>query len=132
MEEAKLVPFDQQVAGHDKLMLLSTNDLIVVKPCKKRELNFYQDVLNFPEFQDFIPECYGTVRAATEQDLNLLDKTGIEENSLIQDDTIKIDTSESANHILFYKHKRSSHHLTLYIIHILLSLTLFFFHKIYV
>lgn len=122
MEEAKLVRFDQQVAGHDKLMLLSTNDLIVVKPCKKRELDFYQDVLNFPEFHDFIPECYGTVRAATEQELNLLDKSEIEDNTLLQEDTIKIDTSQSSDHILFYTHRHASHHLTIYII---LSLTLF-------
>ncbi|KAI9245271.1 hypothetical protein EDC94DRAFT_665308 [Helicostylum pulchrum] len=77
MDDCKLVHFDQQVAGHDKLMLMSTNDLIVVKPCKKRELDFYQDAINFPDFQDFTPECYGTVRAATEKDLKLLDKSDI-------------------------------------------------------
>lgn len=95
MEEARLVHFDQQVAGHDQLMLMPTNDLIVVKPCKKRELDFYQDVLNFPDFQDFVPECYGTVRAATENDLDLLDKSGLE------DKTVKLDTSQNMDHILF-------------------------------
>lgn len=95
MEEWNLIHFDQQVAGHDQLMLLPTNDLIVVKPCKKRELDFYQDALNFPDFQDFIPECYGTVRAATEKDLKLLDKSELDNK------TVKLDTSQSSNHILF-------------------------------
>lgn len=95
MEECNLVHFDQQVAGHDKLMLMSTNDLIVVKPCKKRELDFYQDALNFPDFQDFIPECYGTVRAATEKDLKLLDK------SELDDGTVKLDNNQTSDHILF-------------------------------
>ena len=96
MESAQLVPFNQQVAGHDKLMLLSTNDLIVVKPCEKPELDFYQDALNFPEFQDFIPACYGTVRAATEKDLLLLDDSTLEGN------TIKMDAHQDTDHILFF------------------------------
>ncbi|EPB92936.1 hypothetical protein HMPREF1544_00010 [Mucor circinelloides 1006PhL] len=60
MDTASLVHFDQQVAGHDQLMALPTSDLIVVKPCKKKELEFYQDAHTFPEFQDLLPECYGT------------------------------------------------------------------------
>ncbi|KAI9357103.1 hypothetical protein BD770DRAFT_301170, partial [Pilaira anomala] len=80
--------FDQQVAGHDKLMSMSTNDLIVVKPCKQRELDFYQDAISFPDFQDFFPECYGTVRAATEKELKLLDATELEESS----NTLKLET----------------------------------------
>lgn len=96
MDDCKLVHFDQQVAGHDKLMLLSTNDLIVVKPCKKRELDFYQDAINFSDFQDFIPECYGTVRAATEKDLKLLDKSEFENN------IVKLDTNQNSDHILFF------------------------------
>ncbi|GAN03778.1 inositol hexaphosphate kinase 3 [Mucor ambiguus] len=77
MDTASLVHFDQQVAGHDQLMALPTSDLIVVKPCKKKELEFYQDAHSFPEFQDFLPECYGTVRAATESDLKILDDSAL-------------------------------------------------------
>ncbi|CEG67453.1 hypothetical protein RMATCC62417_03882 [Rhizopus microsporus] len=67
--------FDQQVAGHDKLMLLttSTDDLMIIKPCKPKEVNFYQDAQNYPEFLDFLPQCYGTLRAATEHDLSILE-----------------------------------------------------------
>ncbi|KAF1796647.1 hypothetical protein V8B55DRAFT_1546536 [Mucor lusitanicus] len=90
MDTTSLVHFDQQVAGHDQLMALPTSDLIVVKPCKKRELEFYQDAHSFPEFQDFLPECYGTVRAATENDLKILDDSALAENK-----TIKIDTSDN-------------------------------------
>jgi len=97
MDTASLVHFDQQVAGHDQLMALPTSDLIVVKPCKKKELEFYQDAHTFPEFQDLLPECYGTVRAATENDLKILD-----DSALIENKTIKIDTSNNEDHILFY------------------------------
>ena len=67
--------FDKQVAGHDKLMLLttSTDDLMIIKPCKPKEVNFYQDAQNYPEFLDFLPQCYGTLRAATEHDLSILE-----------------------------------------------------------
>jgi 1D-myo-inositol-tetrakisphosphate 5-kinase/inositol-polyphosphate multikinase len=102
MGTSSLVYFDQQVAGHRKLMSMSTSDLIVIKPCKKKELDFYQDAHSFPEFQDFLPECYGTVRAATEKDLNLLDNAGLE------NDTVKIDTSLNIDHILFKLNLMSS------------------------
>jgi 1D-myo-inositol-tetrakisphosphate 5-kinase/inositol-polyphosphate multikinase len=95
MDTSSLVYFDQQVAGHYKLMSMPTSDLIVIKPCKQKELDFYQDAHAFPEFQDFLPECYGTVRAATEKDLKLLDNAGLENN------TVKLDTSKNIDHILF-------------------------------
>lgn len=97
MNTDSLIRFDQQVAGHDQLMALPTSDLIVVKPCKKRELDFYQDAHSFPEFQDFLPECYGTVRAATENDLKILD-----DSELVENKTIKIDTATNEDHILFF------------------------------
>ncbi|KAG1151668.1 hypothetical protein G6F37_005289 [Rhizopus arrhizus] len=70
--------FDQQVAGHDKLMLFttSTDDLILVKPCKKQEIEFYQDAQTYPSFLDLIPQCYGTLRTATESDLSMLESPG--------------------------------------------------------
>ena len=97
MDTTSLIHFDQQVAGHDQLMALPTSDLIVVKPCKKKELNFYQDAHSFPEFQDFLPECYGTVRAATENDLKILD-----DSELVENKKIMIDTTNNENHILFF------------------------------
>lgn len=99
MDTSSLVYFDQQVAGHDKLMSIPTNDLIVIKPCKKKELDFYQDALAFHELLDFLPECYGTVRAATETELKLLDNAGLE------NDTVKLDTSQHIDHILFKLHR---------------------------
>ncbi|KAI9481203.1 MAG: hypothetical protein EXX96DRAFT_649723 [Benjaminiella poitrasii] len=90
MDPSSLVYFDQQVAGHDRLLLMPTNDLMVIKPCKQRELDFYQDAIHYPDFQDFIPECYGTLRAATETDLALLDNPEIEKN-----ETIKIDIGQN-------------------------------------
>ncbi|KAI7900833.1 uncharacterized protein BX663DRAFT_516667 [Cokeromyces recurvatus] len=90
MDTSSLVYFDQQVAGHDRLLLMPTNDLMVIKPCKQRELDFYQDATQYPDFQDFIPECYGTLRAATEKDLTLLDNPEIEKN-----ETIKIDINQN-------------------------------------
>lgn len=93
VESSSLVRFEQQVAGHDKLMLIPTNDLLVVKPSTKKELTFYQDSHNFPEFQDFLPECYGTIRAATEKDLSLLD------NSSIDNETVKLDTNTTEDQV---------------------------------
>ncbi|KAG1441922.1 hypothetical protein G6F56_011279 [Rhizopus delemar] len=62
--------FDQQVAGHDRL---SANELMVIKPCQKREIEFYQTAQTYPDFSDFLPQCYGTLRAATQNDLALLE-----------------------------------------------------------
>ncbi|KAI8644558.1 hypothetical protein BD408DRAFT_383789 [Parasitella parasitica] len=90
MEKTSLIHFDQQVAGHDQLMALPTSDLIVIKPCKKREHGFYQDSHSFPEFQDFIPECYGTLRAATENDLKILDNSEL----AVDNEIIKISISD--------------------------------------
>jgi 1D-myo-inositol-tetrakisphosphate 5-kinase/inositol-polyphosphate multikinase len=88
-----LIHFDQQVAGHNELMKLPTNDLILIKPVKKKELVFYENVHRFPDFLDLIPECYGTIRAATESDVQLLD------NSTLKMDKIVIDKAQ--DHILF-------------------------------
>lgn len=96
VDSSSFVRFEQQVAGHDNIMLMPTNDLLIVKPSTKKELTFYQDAHNFPEFQDFLPECYGTIRAATEKDLNLLDSSDIDS------EIIKVDTNaNNEDHILF-------------------------------
>ncbi|KAI8375290.1 hypothetical protein EDC96DRAFT_496717 [Choanephora cucurbitarum] len=89
MKSDSLVHFKQQVAGHDKLMSIPSNDLILIKPCTKKEYDFYQDALNFPDFLELIPECYGTLRAATEKEITMLESS--EELS----ETIKIDTTQN-------------------------------------
>ncbi|KAI9250773.1 inositol polyphosphate kinase-domain-containing protein [Sporodiniella umbellata] len=70
MTESDFEYFDQQVAGHDRL---TANDLMVIKPCRARELVFYQTAqAHYPDFLDFLPQCYGTLRATTQTDLQLL------------------------------------------------------------
>ncbi|KAI8369993.1 hypothetical protein BD560DRAFT_397309 [Blakeslea trispora] len=94
MKSDSLVYFKQQVAGHDKLMSIPSNDLILIKPCTKKEQEFYQDALNFPDFLDLIPECYGTLRASTEKEVSMLESS--EELS----ETILIDAAQNSHHIL--------------------------------
>ncbi|KAI8991312.1 hypothetical protein BDF20DRAFT_909110 [Mycotypha africana] len=85
-----LVYFNQQVAGHDKLMSMPTSNLIIVKPCTKKEVDFYQDAQGYPDLLDFIAECYGTLRAATEKELELLDSTELNDSDDIRPFTTHI------------------------------------------
>lgn len=71
-----LVKFEPQIAGHDRLLQFSTNDLIVIKPCTEREHRFYEDAQKYPDFSNWIPECYGTLRAPTENELKVLKQEG--------------------------------------------------------
>ncbi|KAG0172210.1 hypothetical protein DFQ28_011286 [Apophysomyces sp. BC1034] len=80
-----LVKFDHQVAGHDQLLQLATNDLIVVKPCTQTEIVFYEASQQYPEFDEFIPECYGSLRAATESEKHMLEIDAANNNQVNQD-----------------------------------------------
>ncbi|KAI8976908.1 hypothetical protein BDB01DRAFT_297702 [Pilobolus umbonatus] len=79
-----LIPFDQQVAGHDTIRM-SINETVIIKPCNQRELEFYQNAPHYA-LHEFIPECYGTVRAATERELDMLECTELEEGKPIRID----------------------------------------------
>ncbi|KAI9494014.1 hypothetical protein BDB00DRAFT_341371 [Zychaea mexicana] len=70
----QLTKFGNQVAGHDKLLQFSTNDLMVIKPSTQTELQFYEDSQNDLEFRCWIPKCYGSLHAATESELQMLEQ----------------------------------------------------------
>ncbi|KAI8070321.1 hypothetical protein BC940DRAFT_345460 [Gongronella butleri] len=65
--------FDNQVAGHDKILQFSTHDLLVIKPCSDQERLFYEQSQQYDDFCEWIPECYGTLRQATDKEIKLLD-----------------------------------------------------------
>jgi 1D-myo-inositol-tetrakisphosphate 5-kinase/inositol-polyphosphate multikinase len=67
-----LVKFENQVAGHDNLLQLSTNDLMVLKPSTQQEREFYESCQQHEDFMEWIPECYGTLHAATDSEKQLL------------------------------------------------------------
>ncbi|KAI9021516.1 hypothetical protein CLU79DRAFT_753668 [Phycomyces nitens] len=71
--QSLLVKFDNQVAGHDTLLKMATNDLMVIKPSHTREVQFYEACHSHPTFCGWIPECYGTLRASTASELHLLE-----------------------------------------------------------
>ncbi|KAI8380882.1 uncharacterized protein BYT42DRAFT_564559 [Radiomyces spectabilis] len=79
-----LVRFDNQVAGHDRLLRFSTNDMIIVKPCTLKELAFYEASHRYPDFQEWIPECYGSLRASSDSELRLLNEQQQYENDVTQ------------------------------------------------
>ncbi|KAF7732287.1 hypothetical protein EC973_005182 [Apophysomyces ossiformis] len=87
---ANLVKFDHQVAGHDQLLQLPTNDLIVVKPCTQTELVFYEQCRQYPGFEQFIPECYGSLRAATESEKHILEMDITNNNQVSQNDVTPV------------------------------------------
>lgn len=68
----QLVKFDNQIAGHDRLLQLSTTDLLVIKPCTRTELDFYETAQQYPEFTPWIPQCFGSLRSSTEAEKQLL------------------------------------------------------------
>ncbi|KAI8342797.1 hypothetical protein BC941DRAFT_413863 [Chlamydoabsidia padenii] len=68
----QLIKFENQVAGHDNLLQLSTNDLMVLKPSIQQEREFYEGSLQYEDFMEWIPECYGTLRASTDKEMQLL------------------------------------------------------------
>ncbi|KAI7871033.1 hypothetical protein BDF14DRAFT_1767719 [Spinellus fusiger] len=66
------IRYEGQVAGHDRLLQLDTNDVMVIKPCHATELVFYEEAQAYPTFYTWIPECYGTLRASTPAEQQLL------------------------------------------------------------
>ena len=73
---AQLIKFDNQVAGHDRILQFSTNDLMVIKPSTQTEQRFYEDSQGDLEFRCWIPKCYGSLHAATDSELQLLEQQG--------------------------------------------------------
>ncbi|KAG2226697.1 hypothetical protein INT45_001044 [Circinella minor] len=73
---AQLIKFDNQVAGHDRILQFSTNDLMVIKPSAQTEQRFYEDSQGDLEFRCWIPKCYGSLHAATDSELQLLEQQG--------------------------------------------------------
>ncbi|KAI9255629.1 hypothetical protein BDA99DRAFT_416438, partial [Phascolomyces articulosus] len=66
--------FDNQVAGHDRILQFSTNDLMVIKPSTQIEQQFYEDSQNDLEFCCWIPKCYGSLHVATDSELAMLEQ----------------------------------------------------------
>ncbi|ORX62653.1 SAICAR synthase-like protein [Hesseltinella vesiculosa] len=66
--------FDNQVAGHDNILQFSTHDLLIIKPCSDQEQLFYEQAQAHDDFLDWIPECYGTLRQATDKEIQMLNK----------------------------------------------------------
>ncbi|PVV02643.1 hypothetical protein BB560_002899 [Smittium megazygosporum] len=55
-------PFLDTVAGHDDLLSVEGNDMLI-KPTTQMEIDFYEEShLNHPEFSEFLPMYYGTMR----------------------------------------------------------------------
>ncbi|ORZ15374.1 hypothetical protein BCR42DRAFT_376579 [Absidia repens] len=92
----KLVKFESQVAGHDNILCLTTNDLMVFKPSSQQEREFYEASQQHEEFMDWIPECYGTLRSSTENEKELLDK-GQDVAPVLSDNITDIPTDQLAN-----------------------------------
>ncbi|CAO3614660.1 unnamed protein product [Cunninghamella blakesleeana] len=69
-----LVRFENQVAGHDRILRFSSNNLMIIKPCKQRERLFYEQSQNHEDFLNWIPECYGSLRESTESEIQLMDE----------------------------------------------------------
>lgn len=111
-----LVKFEPQIAGHDRLLRFSTNDLIVIKPCTESEHRFYEDAQKYPDFSNWLPECYGTLRAPTEHELKVLKQEGQVEavtnlTSTLQEQRAFDSENKPLNDILFltyYMHAKTN------------------------
>ncbi|RUS33334.1 hypothetical protein BC938DRAFT_472093 [Jimgerdemannia flammicorona] len=64
--------FDHQVAGHDSLLQHPTSDLLVVKPCSVIEREFYESARTRPEVAEWLPEFFGYLRIASDEEKRLL------------------------------------------------------------
>jgi hypothetical protein len=82
--------FEYQVAGHDRLLQHPATDIIVVKPCNKIEQKFYEDSQQHPEFLQWIPECYGSLHIATENE-----RQALTEAQAIEDGVISLSLNDS-------------------------------------
>ncbi|KAJ6144574.1 arginine metabolism regulation protein iii [Penicillium chermesinum] len=61
-----LVPFDHVAAGHDGVRSTISGSLIV-KPCTKQEVDFYEASALHPAFQEFMPLFIGSLSSADQQ-----------------------------------------------------------------
>ncbi|KAJ6005816.1 hypothetical protein N7451_003760 [Penicillium sp. IBT 35674x] len=61
-----LVPFDHVAAGHEGVRRTLSGSLIV-KPCTKQEVEFYESSALHPEFQEFMPLFVGSLSSAEQQ-----------------------------------------------------------------
>ncbi|KAJ6102502.1 hypothetical protein N7486_004929 [Penicillium sp. IBT 16267x] len=61
-----LVPFDHVAAGHDGVRRTLSGSLIV-KPCTKQEVEFYESSALHPEFREFMPLFVGSLSSAEQQ-----------------------------------------------------------------
>lgn len=58
MDSNSLQSFEHQMGGHDKLLSLNDNS-IVVKPCNGIEKEFYEVSALHPKFAKWIPKYFG-------------------------------------------------------------------------
>ncbi|KAI8089704.1 uncharacterized protein BX664DRAFT_139887 [Halteromyces radiatus] len=91
-----LKKFEHQVAGHDNLLQLPTDDLIVIKPASQQEREFYEHSQQYDEFMAWIPECYGSLHASTDTEIQLLDK---KLDAVTLQSNTTINTSSNENHL---------------------------------
>ncbi|KAJ5945891.1 hypothetical protein N7454_002730 [Penicillium verhagenii] len=61
-----LVPFDHVAAGHEGVRRTLSGSLIV-KPCTKQEVEFYESSALHPSFQEFMPLFVGSLSSASHQ-----------------------------------------------------------------
>ncbi|KAI8325444.1 SAICAR synthase-like protein [Martensiomyces pterosporus] len=61
ISEAQIQPFSLQVAGHDGVLAVE-GDRMVIKPLSKREQLFYEGAASHPKFKAFLPDYYGTLQ----------------------------------------------------------------------
>ncbi|KAI7883188.1 SAICAR synthase-like protein [Lichtheimia hyalospora FSU 10163] len=80
----KLVKFTDQVAGHDRLLRFSTHDLMVIKPATRKEIDFYEQAQQRPDFECWIPKCFGNLHMATDSELAMLREQHINDTELSQ------------------------------------------------
>ncbi|CDH51754.1 arginine metabolism regulation protein iii [Lichtheimia corymbifera JMRC:FSU:9682] len=80
----KLVKFTDQVAGHDRLLRFSTHDLMVIKPATRKEIDFYEEAQQRPDFECWIPKCFGNLHMATDSELAMLREQHINDAELSQ------------------------------------------------
>ncbi|ORY08309.1 SAICAR synthase-like protein [Basidiobolus meristosporus CBS 931.73] len=76
--------FEHQVAGHGGVYSLANG--MIAKPCCEMEYAFYEQSASFPEFQNFLPRFYGTLRLATPSEKAMLENTDDAE-TIIQNPT---------------------------------------------
>ncbi|KAI4106757.1 MAG: hypothetical protein L6R37_001958 [Teloschistes peruensis] len=64
---SQLIPFDGAAAGHEGV-LSDPSGIVVIKPCKEAEIDFYQSASSHPHFAIYIPTFMGTISLSTNAD----------------------------------------------------------------